>query len=157
MKAESFNKQAISIYPKLVSDEKGLARVADLLKACKLPYKDLNVADSIFLSYHDQNGEMVGSGGLEFYSDFALLRSLAVDEKYRGKKIGEAIVNDLLARVIARSIREVYLLTETAHDFFIKLGFKDVDRSDVPTVVKESSEFSSVCPESAVCMLYQVS
>ena len=156
MKSETF-KQRISIFPMMVSDKNGLDRIADLLKTNKLPYKDLSLTDSIFLSYHEENGKMVGSGGLEFYSDFALLRSLAVDEKYRGKKIGESIVNDLLARAIARSIREVYLLTETAHDFFIKLGFKDVDRSNVPTVVKESSEFSSVCPVSAVCMLYQVS
>jgi amino-acid N-acetyltransferase len=155
MKAESFNKRATSIYPKLVNDEKGLARVAELLKACKLPYEDLSLANSIFLSYHDKDGGMIGSGGLEFYSDYALLRSVAVDEIHRGKRIGEEIVNDLLGRAISSSIREVYLLTETAHDFFIKLGFKDIERNNVPTVVKESSEFRSVCPVSAACMVYQ--
>jgi amino-acid N-acetyltransferase len=156
MKAESSNKPAISVYPKLVSDEHEIASVADLLQACKLPYEDLNIAKGIFLSYHDKDGDMIGSGGLEFYSKYALLRSVAVNEIHRGKRIGEEIVNDLHSRASAKSIREIYLLTETAHDFFIKLGFKDVDRNSVPTVVKKSSEFSSVCPVSAACMVHKV-
>jgi amino-acid N-acetyltransferase len=100
-------------------------------------------------------GKIIGSGGLEFYSMYALLRSVAVDQSERGKAYGKNIIRDLLDRAKSNSAKEVYLLTETAHDFFVKRGFADVPRENVPAEVKTSTEFSSVCPVSAACMVYR--
>jgi amino-acid N-acetyltransferase len=132
-----------------------LQLIIELLRESKLPYKDIVLDGSkLFMGYRDENNNLIASGGLELYSDHSLLRSVAVREDLRGTSIGKWIVRDLINRAKEKSIKEVYLLTETAHDFFIKLGFKDVSREAVPESIKTSIEFSSVCPVSAQCMTY---
>jgi amino-acid N-acetyltransferase len=142
------------IYPRIASDEADLMTMMTLLKKSGLPNQDLQLTNSILISYHDKDGNVIACGGLEFYANDALLRSIAVDETHRGKRIGREIVRDLIQRAGARSIDKIYLLTETARDFFVKLGFKDVNRDSVPDSLKKSSEFSSVCPISATCMVF---
>ena len=141
---------------RLINEQSSLHDVLELLRICKLPYQDIQLKNNLFISYHNEDGKMIGSGGLEFYSSYALLRSVAVDETLRGKSIGKKIVEDLLLRARARTIREVYLLTETAHDYFTKRGFSDIARENVPNEVKASTEFSSVCPVSASVMVYRI-
>jgi amino-acid N-acetyltransferase len=138
-----------------IVDQHSLNDVLALLKTNKLPYGDIQTKNNLFVSYHDDENNMIGSGGLEFYASYALLRSVAVDETQRGKSIGKAIVSDLLDRAKKESVKEIYLLTETAHDFFLNRGFKDVQREHVPDEVRASSEFASVCPVSAACMVYK--
>lgn len=145
-----------SMDSKVIKDKERLEEVITLLKKSKLPYQDVKLDNNLFVSYHSPGGELIGTGGLEFYSNYSLLRSVAVDETQRGKALGKHIVGDLISQAKAKSIKEVYLLTETAHDFFIKLGFKDVPRSDVPSEVTASTEFTSVCPVSAACMVYHI-
>lgn len=140
---------------KVVDHNNSLDEILSLLKSNKLPYRDVKLENSLFVSYHDENGKVIGSGGLEFYSMYALLRSVAVDETQRGKAFGKEIVNDLLNRAKGKSTKEIYLLTETAHDFFLHRGFSDISREEVPVEVKASSEFASVCPVSASCMIYR--
>lgn len=141
---------------RIINQDQSLEGVLMLLKSSKLPYQDVKLHGGLFVSYHDGSGKMIGSGGLEFYSGYALLRSVAVDESQRGKAFGKEIVNDLLDRARSRSIKEIYLLTETAHDFFVKRGFTDIPRQDVPAEVRAASEFESVCPVSAACMVYRL-
>ena len=140
---------------RIINDHSDLLDVIDLLKSSKLPYQDIQLKDNIMIAYHDDNGDLIGSGGLEFYNSFALLRSVAVDESQRGKSFGKYIVKDLLDGGKSKSVKAVFLLTETAHDFFIQRGFVDTTRENVPGELKESSEFKSVCPVSASCMIYR--
>ena len=130
--------------------------VIALLRSCKLPYLDLIVESNLLVSYHDDKGKIIGSGGLEFYSAYALLRSVAVEETQRGTAVGKQIVADLLLRAKQAGVGEVYLLTETAHDFFLRRGFSDINRELVPEEVKASTEFSSVCPITASVMVYRM-
>lgn len=140
---------------RIVNHPQPMDEILSLLKNSKLPYQDITLNNNLFISYHDEHGKMIGSGGLEFYSNYGLLRSIAVDENQRGKAIGKEIVKDLLERAKNNSVKEIYLLTETAHDFFLKRGFQDIAREHVPAEVKASSEFASVCPASAACMVYR--
>jgi amino-acid N-acetyltransferase len=94
----------------------------------------------------------VGSGGLEFHGDKALLRSLAVSQSMRSQSLGKQIVEDLLQHVIERGKKEIYLLTTTAYFFFLKFGFAEVQRDEVPEEIKSSTQFSEVCPSSARVM-----
>jgi amino-acid N-acetyltransferase len=139
---------------KIINDHQALKDVIELLKSNKLPYQDIELNNNLIISYHTEDGNLIGSGGLEFYASYALLRSLAVDQTQRGKSFGKYIVNDLLDRAKSKSIKSVFLLTETAHDFFLHYGFADVARDSVPGEVRQSSEFKSVCPVSAACMVY---
>jgi amino-acid N-acetyltransferase len=137
----------------VIQNQEALNDILALLKKNNLPYQDILPGENIMVKYEDASGSLLGSGGLEFYGNYSLLRSVAVEESQRGKSLGKQITADLLHRAKSKSTKGVYLLTETAHDFFIKLGFQDISRDDVPDEVKRSSEFTTACPASAICMV----
>lgn len=137
---------------KEIRTEKEFNDLKAFLRLSQLPYQDIAPGENMFQMYLDEEGKIVASGGIEFYSSYALLRSLAVAEEHRKKSLGREMVNDLLRRARSKSVVEVFLLTETAPAYFRKLGFNDRSRDSVPDAVKISSEFSTVCPASAVCM-----
>jgi amino-acid N-acetyltransferase len=141
---------------KIASDQEAMNRIAGLLRESDLPFQDLRLENNFFVTYYNDSNELVGSGGLELYGSYSLLRSVAVQKLARGKSIGKYIANDLIQNARLKSIKEIYLLTETARDFFIKVGFKDMSRDEVPEEVRASSEFASVCPVSAACMVYKL-
>jgi amino-acid N-acetyltransferase len=81
---------------------------------------------------------------------------VAVDAAARGQGLGQRLTHAALDLARERGIRRVYLLTETADDFFGRFGFRLIDRADVDAAVRESVEFSSACPASARVMLLQL-
>jgi amino-acid N-acetyltransferase len=99
-----------------------------------------------------QGGRVVGSAALEIYDDGALLRSVAVARSVRGTGVGVRLTEEALARARARGLPAVYLLTTTAQDFFPRFGFSPITRDAVPDSVKDSVEFRSACPASAIVM-----
>ena len=136
-------------------DSAGLGMLTGLLRENHLPYQDLTLTGNIFMTF-SEGDQLVGAGGLELYRPYALLRSVVVTDRYRGQGKGQAIVAGLIAKAKQESITHVYLLTETAHDFFAKLGFKDIVRENVPVEVSAASEFTTVCPVSAACMQLEI-
>ena len=52
----------------------------------------------------------------------------------------------------ADDVEQLVLLTETAEKFFRAIGYEVIDRRHVPQGIKQSAEFRSLCPASAVCM-----
>jgi SAM-dependent methyltransferase len=52
-----------------------------------------------------------------------------------------------------QALSAVYLLTTTTPQYFRTLGFQDTDRASVPDALKKSSEFASICPQSATCLV----
>jgi amino-acid N-acetyltransferase len=135
-----------------VKTDKELNSLKNFLQVNQLPADDLQLSNSLLLTYYNSNETLVGSGGLEFYGDMALLRSLAVSPELRGQQLGKQIMHDLLQQARTSNIREIYLLTLTAFYFFQKLGFTEVHRDQVPDEIKASSEFSHVCPSTAHVM-----
>jgi amino-acid N-acetyltransferase len=135
-----------------VKTEKELESLKNFLKVNQLPADDLQIKNSLLLTYYNADDTLVGSGGLEFYEGKALLRSLAVSPELRGQQLGKQIVHDLLQQAREAGMNEVYLLTQTAFFFFQKLGFTEVQRDLVPAEIKASSEFSQVCPSTAQVM-----
>jgi amino-acid N-acetyltransferase len=140
----------------MIQDQIALEKLQKFLQANKLPHTDIKINGNLFIGYHDDHGNLIGSGGLELYGSTALLRSVAVDESLRGKSLGKKIVEDLVEKARNLKIQSIYLLTETAHDFFLKKGFADVPRDQVPEAVRNSSEFLDVCPSSADCMIFKL-
>jgi amino-acid N-acetyltransferase len=131
-----------------------LETLKSLLKECQLPHEDITLDNNTFLGYYDSTGQLIASGGLEFHGASALLRSVAVKELFRNQALGKKILDDLFKKAADKKVTSIYLLTETAHEYFLKKGFKDTSRDEVPEELKKSSEFSSVCPASAKCMIY---
>jgi amino-acid N-acetyltransferase len=132
----------------LLKTERELDSLRDFLRVNQLPAGDLKLTDSLY----DSNDELVGSGGLEFYGDKALLRSLAVSQALRSQSLGKQIIEDLMEQAKVKSKKEIYLLTTTAYYFFLRFGFHEIKRDEVPDEVKASTEFSQVCPSSARVM-----
>ena len=95
---------------------------------------------------------IVGSAALELYGNAALLRSVAVDETWRGRGVGQQLTRAALDLAREHGVDTVYLLTETATDFFPRFGFQPIARSAVTPAVQQSVEFTSACPASAAVL-----
>jgi len=96
--------------------------------------------------------EIVGTAGLELYADGALLRSVAVEPRWQGKHLGHQLTDAALQLATTSGVEAVFLLTTTAERFFPKFGFEQITRDEVPASVRESVEFRSACPASAIVM-----
>ena len=96
--------------------------------------------------------QIVGCAALERYDRYALLRSVAVAAEARGIGLGQHLTHTALAQASRAEVQAVYLLTETAATFFPRFGFHPVDRSQVPPAVRQSVEFTTACPASALAM-----
>src|SRR5688500_7628795 len=134
------------------------ARAADLgaarslLQRAGLPVSGVDEQFGSGYAVAESDGAVVGVIGIERHGNYGLLRSAAIEPEWRGQGIGEALTRNRLAWATAVGIDEVYLLTETASDWFPRFGFVRVDRAAVPPEVAASSEFSELCPASAVSM-----
>lgn len=136
---------------RLIKDQESFDAFRSLLRSSELPADDLDFNRDLLVGYYEGD-ELVGTGGLEVYGPYGLLRSLSVKMGIRGKAVGSTITEYLLDEAKKRKLKGIYLLTETAHGFFLKKGFKDVPRDAVPAEVKQSAEFSKLCPDSAAVM-----
>ena len=145
----------MELTPKVIRDKESLQAFRTLLQSAKLPADDLNFDQHLLIGFYD-GAEPVATGGLEVYGDYALLRSLSVKIGIRGQSLGSTITDHLITEARKRGLKAIYLLTETAHVFFLKKGFKDTDRKDVPAAVRASSEFSTVCSDTAICMYFDL-
>jgi amino-acid N-acetyltransferase len=65
------------------------------------------------------------------WEDLAEIRSLAVEEPYRGQGIGHALIAGALAEAPGLGIRQVFTLTYQT-DFFAAHGFDVVDKASLP-------------------------
>lgn len=125
--------------------------ILNLIAASGLPQEGLS--DHLGTAVVARAGQqVVGCAALELYGPAALLRSVAVAPTYRGRGLGQQLTLAALTLARARGVTHVYLLTETAPQFFPKFGFRPVERAQVPPAVQSSVEFTSLCPASALAM-----
>ena len=96
--------------------------------------------------------EIIGTIGVEFYNSVALLRSFAVTNEARGKGVGKELLEFLENFAKQNGANKLFLLTTTASEYFQKKAFQVIDRNAVPREVKQSTEFKSTCPSSAIVM-----
>ena len=135
---------------KKTSPEK-VSEVLALLTLANLPIND--IGENVELFSLEMNEETIGTAGLEINSQIGLLRSVSVLESQKGKGYGFLIVRDLEEYAKTQNIKELYLLTTTAKEFFEKkCNYEVVERANVPTEIQNSQQFTSVCPSSAVVM-----
>ena len=128
------------------------AAVEALVAASGLPLEGLAEAFDRCAIARDASGAIVGAAAIEQYGDAGLLRSVAVAEGTRGTGVGRAVV--AAAEDLARDdgITELYLLTETAIDWFPRLGYTVVTREEASAAVGASIEFTTVCRDTGVPM-----
>ena len=127
------------------------ALVQALLRSVDLPVEGVRAHFETFVKLVE-GGRLVGTAGLEVYGKAALLRSVAVASGCQGRGYGGQLVRGMLERAREGGIGELFLLTETAQDFFASLGFEEIAREQADVGVQNSVEFQSLCPDSATCM-----
>jgi amino-acid N-acetyltransferase len=125
--------------------------VQALLAASGLPLE--GAAEALGLGVVGRDGErIVAAAAVERFGESGLLRSVVVEPAGRGAGRGREIVR--AAEHVARSvgIRELYLLTETAADWFPRLGYEVVGRDVAAAAAGASIEFTTVCRDAGVPM-----
>ena len=97
-------------------------------------------------------GVVVGAAAIERYGSDGLLRSVVVDPGLRRTGVGRALVTAAEALAGGLGIRDLYLLTETAVEWFPGLGYAVLDRASAPDGIAGSWEFRFACAERGVLM-----
>jgi amino-acid N-acetyltransferase len=128
-----------------------LPNVVDLLGRAHLPTAGVAQALPHFI-VAEREGELIGVAGLEVYGASALLRSVAVEDSWRGTGVGRTLIDRALGHARQAGIHDIFLLTTTAEHYFPRFGFACVSRDEVTAEVRASVEFQDACPASAVVM-----
>ncbi len=129
-----------------------LSAVHALLSRMRLPLDGVPERLGHFVVATDREN-VVGVAGLELTDGAAaLLRSVAVDDRYRRLGIAAGLVDRTIADAQAEGLKGLYLLTTTAADYFAHRGFVVTERSSVPESLRATAEFEGACPASATVM-----
>jgi glycerol 3-phosphatase-2 len=110
--------------------------------------------DRTIVSSEGQAGqELDATASLQRENGFGILRSVAVRKSLQGKGLGMVAVAAAVAEARAEGLGHVSLFTETAAGFFERLGFRKVEREELPEPVRVSTHASEECAESATAMV----
>jgi amino-acid N-acetyltransferase len=134
----------------------GQPAVRRLLGEAKLPAGDLTERHMEGFFACGAADAPDGVVGVELHGRDALLRSLAVEPAARGRGCGRALVARAERHAGEHGAQRIYLLTTSAADFFARLGYKRVEREQAPAGIRETSEFSVLCPASSVLMMKEM-
>ena len=126
-----------------------LESVLFLLEASHLPADGVEEAFGPNFVIAQANDEIVGVAGVELHTPWGLLRSVAVRDDMRGTGLGRVLVENRIEWARMRALAGLGLFTIDAAPFFDHLGFERIGRGEIPAPLRDSSEFSLVCPVSA--------
>jgi amino-acid N-acetyltransferase len=131
--------------------EADAAAVEGLLTDANLPLD--GAADALVLGVVARaDDRVVAAAAVERFGEHGLLRSVVVANDRRGTGLGRRIVAAAEALAREDGATDLYLLTETAIDWFPRLGYEVVDRSVAAGAVGDSIEFTTVCRDTGVPM-----
>ena len=133
-----------------------LERLENLLRSNHLPTEDCVEQAHNFCGIFDED-DLVAAAGLEPAANYALLRSVVVQERYRDRGLARVLSEFLINQADSAGKKAVYLLTETAETYFENLGFSNVDRAQVPLEIMQTRQFKTLCPDTASCMILTLS
>lgn len=102
----------------------------------------------------EEDGEVVGCCALSIiWEDLAEIRSLVVNPRYRGNRLGRKLVEACLSEAVTLGIYKVYTLTEVA-GFFAGLGFEEEEKDTLNQKVFKDClncpRFPDLCNEVAM-------
>jgi amino-acid N-acetyltransferase len=133
------------------ASERDLAEVERLLVASSLPLD--GVADALpGFVVAEESGRVVGAVGVERCGQYGLLRSAVVDETARNRGVGRQLVERVIDAARSSGLKTLYLLTTTAEEYFPSFGFEVANREEAPASIRNTTEFTTVCPASATMM-----
>ncbi len=127
--------------------------IRQLLTLCELPHEDITPQHLSHFWVIKEKGEVLGVIGLEPFGRLALLRSLAVDPRFRKRGFAAQLTKKAEEYAASHKVKELYLLTLTAENFFLKRGYQRIGRNSAPPQIQGTAEFQGLCPVNSVCMV----
>jgi amino-acid N-acetyltransferase len=82
--------------------------------------------------------------------------NLVVGLQVRGLGLGKLLVEHAEMHAASHGVKSLYLLTTTAELFFNRLNYERIDRDAAPASIRQTSEYSSLCPQSSAFMVKQI-
>lgn len=144
---------AVTIRPAIEAD---LPALRAMLQAASLPIDDLSAALLRGFVLAEWDSELIATGGVEYCGDVGLLRSLVVSTAHRRSGQARRVVEALEQHATRQGLIALYLLTITAADYFLQLGYRRIERVEAPQSIRVTREFGALCPASAVLMSKQL-
>ncbi|HEY3802586.1 MAG TPA: GNAT family N-acetyltransferase [Kofleriaceae bacterium] len=139
-----------AIRPAQRADMPAVRNVLESVSLTDEPARDDQFPD--FFVLRNEKGT-VGCVSLAVLGEDAVLRALAVDPEFRGAGYGWMLADMAVGQARWRGVRRIYLLTESASEFFAaKFGFRIVDRSTLGKAVASTETFSAAAGASRVAM-----
>jgi amino-acid N-acetyltransferase len=130
--------------------------VRRLLEQAGLPVADLGPdrLDNFLIAerHCTETSDTLGIVGLQRFDCVGLLRSLVVGKHDRKTGLGRRLVSALEASACCAGVKELWLLTIDAERYFETLGYKLMSRNSAPDSIRETEEFSGLCPDGAYLM-----
>jgi len=91
-----------------------------------------HLRDHFVVEDDQKGGSLIGVSALAIsWEDLAEIRSLAVSKDHQGKGLGSRLVETCLEEAHILGLKRIFALSYVP-DFFIKMGFKEVEKSVLP-------------------------
>ncbi len=130
--------------------------VRRLLDEAGLPVADLGPDQLADFLVAERSGtcqiETVGIIGLQRFNQVALLRSLVVSQSGRKLGLGRRLVSAVEANACCAGVKDLWLLTIDAERYFESQGYRMMSRDSAPDSIRNTEEFSGLCPDGAYLM-----
>lgn len=133
-----------------ISTDQLRQQAVNLLDVLHLPSQDISESTKLFAL--TKGDKLIGMAGLDVLGSEALLRSVGVQPNQQSQGIGQNLVARIEAEAKSLGIKKLHLLTTSASRFFEQLEYQTIDRNSCPEEIQKSSQFTTVCPSSAVLM-----
>jgi amino-acid N-acetyltransferase len=125
---------SVVIRPARTSDIKAIRKIIDTysLQRRLLSKETVMLYESVqefFVA--EKDNEIIGCGALHvLWEDLGEVRTVAVNEAFRGQKVGHQILNEIIERAKSLGLKRLFCLTfET--EFFGKHGFTEIQGAPV--------------------------
>lgn len=130
-----------------------LGAIKVLLAVCLLPSPQVFDGEDDYFVAESERG-IIGVCGIERCGkNTALLRSLGVMPGYRKQRIGRRLMNRAMTHAQDAGIERLFVLTETATDYFQNNSFAALDKKSAPDELKASGRLSLHAPTSAMLLV----
>jgi amino-acid N-acetyltransferase len=122
-----------------------------------LPRSLMDIYNSLrdfVVCYDESTSEIIGICAMNIiWENLAEIRSLYVDENNREKGIGRKLVEACISEAITLGLFKIFTLTYKK-DFFVQLGFKEIERNLLPEKIWSDcfrcSKYPDYCDEVAM-------
>ncbi|MDP9139513.1 MAG: GNAT family N-acetyltransferase [Pseudomonadota bacterium] len=129
-----------------------LDEIFPILTSGKLEAADIDPATPpLFFGIRDASA-LLAVVGLEVFGTTGLLRSLAVVASSQGRGLARELVTFAEETAVEQGVNCLFLLTDSAAAFFLKMGYVHTVRAVAPPAIQATPQFSSLCPASSALM-----